>query len=92
MYFPEENAELVRRSAERKRITREHRDAIMRKEIFDIVRKLREQDIYPSLHRVRSALTPGLARFDQLLRPIIREATSQFGAVIRPRNELGRFV
>ncbi len=92
LYFPEENAELVRRSAERKRITREHRDATMRKEVFDIVRKLREQDIYPSLRRVRSALSPGLARSYQLLRPIIDEATSQFGAAIRPRNELGQFV
>ncbi len=92
LYFPEENAELVRRSAERKRITREHRDAIMRKEIFDIVRKLREQDIYPSLRRVRSALSPRFAKSDRLLRPIIDEATSQFGAAIRPRNELGQFV
>ena len=31
LYFPEENAELVRRSAERERIAREHRDAVMRK-------------------------------------------------------------
>jgi hypothetical protein len=92
LYFPEENAELVRRSAERKRITREHRDAIIRKEIFEIVRKLRVQDIYPSLTRVRSALSPGLARSDQLLRPILSEARSQFGASIRPRNELGQFV
>jgi hypothetical protein len=92
LYFPAENAQLVRRSAERKRIAREHRDAIMRKEIFDIVRKLREQDIYPSLRRVKSALRPGLARSDRLLRPIIDEATSQFGAAIRLRNELGQFV
>lgn len=92
LYFPEENAELVRRSAERKRIAREHRDAVMRKEIFEIVRKLREQDIYPSLRRVTSALSPGLARSDQLLRPIFREARLQFGTAIRSRNELGQFV
>src|SRR6266704_5752819 len=69
LYFPEDNAELVRRSAERIRIAREYRDAVLRKETFEVVRKLREQDIYPSLQRVRSALTPGLARSDQLLRP-----------------------
>jgi hypothetical protein len=92
LYFPEENAELVRRSAERKRIAREHRDAIMRKEIFEIVRKLREQDIYPSLPRVRSALTAGLARSEHLLWPILAETRSQFGAAIRPRNELGQLV
>ncbi len=92
LYFPEENAELVRRSAERERIAREHRDAVLRKEIFEIVRKLREQDIYPSLQRVKSALTPGLPRSWLLLRPIIDEAKSQFGAAIRPRNELGQFV
>jgi hypothetical protein len=92
LFFPEENAELVQRSAGRKRIAREHRDAILRKEIFEVVRNLREQDLYPSLHRVRSALTPGLARSEHLLGPILREAKSQFGAVIRPRNELGVFV
>jgi hypothetical protein len=92
LFFPEQNAELVRRSAERKRIAREHRDAVLRKEIFEVVRRLREQDIYPSLYRVRSALTPALARSEHLLGPILREAKSQFGAVIRPRNELGVFV
>jgi hypothetical protein len=53
-------------------------------ESFEVVRTLREQDLYPSLHRVRSALTPGLARSEHLLGPILREAKSQFGAVIRP--------
>ena len=92
LYFPEENAELVRRSAERERIAREHRDAVMREEIFQIVRQLREQDIYPSLHCVQSALSPGLATSWLLLRPILDEARAEFGAAIRPRNELGQFV
>jgi len=92
LHFPEENAELVQRSAERRRIAREHRDAVLRKEIFEIVRELREKNIYPSVPRVRSALSPGLPRSSLLLWPITNEARSQFGAAIRPRNELGQFV
>jgi len=80
------------RSAEHMRIAREHRDAVMRKEVFEIVRELCENNIYPSLPRVKAALSPGLARSWLLLWPIIDEARSQFGAAIRPRNELGQFV
>jgi hypothetical protein len=86
LYFPEENAELVRRSAERIQIAREQRDVLMRKEVFEIVRKLREEDIYPSLHRVRSALSPGLATSSPLLRPISDDSQAQLGPAIRPRN------
>jgi len=92
LHFPEENAEVVQRSAEHMRIAREHRDAVMRKEVFEIVRELCEKNIYPSLPRVKSALSPGLARSWLLLWPVIDEARSHFGAVIRPRNELGQFV
>jgi AraC-like DNA-binding protein len=92
LHFPEENADIVRRSAERVRIARENRDAAMRKQVFEIVRKLRLKKIYPSLPRVRSALSPGLARYWQLLRPVINEAVLQFGGAIRQRNEFGQFV
>ncbi len=92
LHFPEENADIVRRSAERVWIAREDRDAVMRREVFEIVRKLRQKKIYPSLPRVRSALSSGLARYWQLLRPVINEAMLQFGGAIRQRNEFGRFV
>ena len=41
MHFPEENADVVKRSAGHVRIARENRDAIMRREVFEIVRELR---------------------------------------------------
>jgi AraC-like DNA-binding protein len=91
-HFPEENAEVVGQSSERVRMARENRYAIMRKEVFEIVRKLRAQNIYPSLPRVRSALSQGLARSWQLLRPVINKAVLQFGAAVRQRNEYGQFV
>jgi AraC-like DNA-binding protein len=91
-HFPEENADVVRRSAERERIARENRGAIRRKEVFEIVRELRRQNIYPSLPRVQSALSPGLARYWELLRPVINEAVLQFGGAVRQRNEYGQFV
>jgi hypothetical protein len=64
----------------------------MRNEVFEIVRKLRQKKIYPSLQRVKSALSPGLARYWQLLRPVINEAVLQFGGAVRQRNEFGQFV
>jgi len=73
-------------------MARENRYAIMRKEVFEIVRKLRAQNIYPSLPCVRSALSQGLARSWQLLRPVINEAVLQFGVAVRQRNEFGQFV
>jgi hypothetical protein len=92
LQFPEENADIVQRSAERVRRARENRYAIMRKEVFEIVRELRQENIYPSLPRVRSALSQGLARYWQLLRPVINEALLQFGGAVRRRNEFGQFV
>jgi AraC-like DNA-binding protein len=92
LHFREENADVVQRSAERVRIAREDRDAVMRKEVFEIVRNLLQQKIYPSVPRVRSALSPGLARYCQLLRPVINEAILKFGGAIRQRNEFGQFV
>jgi transcriptional regulator with XRE-family HTH domain len=79
LHFPEENAEVVQSSAERIRIAREHRDAVMRKEVFEIVCELCEKNIYPSLPRVKSALSPGLSRCWPLFRPTIDEAKSRFG-------------
>jgi AraC-like DNA-binding protein len=91
-HFPEENADVVQRSAERERIARENSGAIMRKEVFEIVRELRANNIYPSLRRVRSALSPGLARYWELLQPVTNEAVVQFGGAVRQRNEFGQFV
>jgi transcriptional regulator with XRE-family HTH domain/AraC-like DNA-binding protein len=88
--FPKENAEIIRRSTERLRIAREKRDAKMRKEVFEIVQSLRDQNIYPSLQRVNSALSQGLAPRWQRLRPVINEALLHFG--VAKRNGFGQFV
>jgi hypothetical protein len=92
LHFPKENADVVRRSGERARIARENRYAVMRKEVFEIVRRLLREKIYPSLPRVRSALSPGLARYWRLLRPVVNEALLRFGGAVRQRNEFGQFV
>lgn len=92
MYFPEENAEVVRRSAARLRMARDNHALIMRVQVLEIVRELREQNIYPSLSRVRSILSQRRAGHWPLLRPAIDEAISRFGATIRQRNEFGQFV
>ncbi len=92
LHFPEEYAEVLKRISERNRIAHEHRCVAMRKEVFTTVQHLREKNIYPSLARVKSALSPGLTRSWLLLRSAIDDAISQFGAAMRPRNELGRFV
>ena len=63
----------------------------MRQEIFKIVHDLYEKNLYPSIPRVKSALSEGLPRAWPLLRILIDEAISQFGSVMRQRDELGRF-
>lgn len=92
LHFPAENREVVQRTVERKRAARENRAVTMRTEIFKIVRNLYEKKLYPSISRVRSALNKGLPRTSPLLRVFIDEAISQFGSVMRKRDELGRFV
>jgi transcriptional regulator with XRE-family HTH domain len=92
LHLAEENRALVERSAERARLAREARAAAMRKEVFGIIRELQEKNIYPSLPRVRSALSPGLPGRSPLLRTLIGQATLQYGYVLRQRDEFGRFV
>lgn len=89
--FPEEKAEVVRRSAERTRMDSERRAVLMRKEVFEIVRKLHEERIFPSLSRVKSALSQDLAGHTPQLRTIIDEAIANFGPIMRHRSELGQF-
>ena len=89
--FPEEKGEVVRRSAESARMDRERRAAMMRKEVFEIVRKLHEERIFPSLSRVKSVLSQDLAGHTPQLRTIIDEAIANFGPIMRHRSELGQF-
>jgi hypothetical protein len=91
-HLAEENRALVERSAERARLAREARAVAMRKEVFEIIRGLQEEKIYPSLPRVRSALSPGLPGHSPLLRTLIDQATLQYGYVLRQRDDFGRFV
>jgi len=89
--FPQEKAEVVRRAAERARKDRERRSVLMRNEVFEVVRKLHEERIFPSLSRVRSALSQDLAGHTPQLRTIIDEAIAHFGPIMRHRSELGQF-
>ena len=90
--FPEENAEVVRRSAECARKTREACVAALHEKVFTTVQDLIQRDLYPSLPRVRAELSPGMRRSWPLLRYAIDNALSRLGSVVRPRNELGQFV
>ena len=89
--FPEEKGEVVRCAAECARKARERRGVLMRDEVFEIVRKLHEERIFPSLSRVKSALSPDLAGHTPQLRTIIDEAITHFGPIMRHRSELGQF-
>jgi hypothetical protein len=91
-HFPQENAEVVQRSAERARRAREANTAALREEVFTVVRQLLQRNLYPSLPRVRAGLGPELTKYYPLLRPAINNALSRQGSVVRPRNELGQFV
>ena len=90
--FPEDNKELVRRSAERARRARTDRARALQEEVYQIIYVLRQNGLYPSLPRVRSALHPGSTRYSPLIRSAIDEARAIFGPIMRQRNELGRFV
>jgi hypothetical protein len=90
--FPEDNKELVRRSAERARRARTDRARALQKEVYEIICVLRQKGLYPSLPRVRCALHPGSTRYSPLIRSAIDEARAIFGPIMRQRNELGRFV
>ena len=90
-HFPEEKAAVARRSAERARMDRERRADLMRNEVFEIVRKLHEERIFPSLSRVKSALSQDLAGHTPQLRTAIDEAIEHFGPIMRHRSELGQF-
>ena len=90
--FPEDNKELVRRSAERARRARTDRARALQKEVYQIICVLRQKGLYPSLPRVRSALHPDSTRYALLIRSAIDEARAIFGPIMRQRNELGRFV
>ena len=89
--FPEEKAEVVRRSAERARMDGERRAVLMRQEVFETVRKLHEERIFPSLSRVKSALSQDLAGHTPQLRAAIDEAIAHCGPIMRHRSELGQF-
>ena len=91
-HFPEENAEVVRRSAECARKTRAACVAALYEKVFATVQDLIQRDLYPSLPRVRAELSPGMRRSWPLLRYAIDNALSRLGSVVRPRNELGQFV
>lgn len=75
--FPEENQEVVRRSSEQAQKARDNRHLTMRKEVLAIVRDLKSKNLYPSLPRVRSALSPGTVRYGPQLRAAVDEALSQ---------------
>jgi AraC-like DNA-binding protein len=89
--FLAERAEVVQRSAERARMDRERRAVMMREEVFEIVRGLYEKQIFPSLSRVKSALSGDLCGHTSQLRALIDEAIPHFGPIMRHRNELGQF-
>jgi hypothetical protein len=91
-HFPEENAEVVQRSAEWARKAREANAAALHEAVFIVVQQLVKANLYPSLTRVRAELSPDLTKYDPLLRPAIDHALSRLGSVVRPRNELGQFV
>jgi len=91
-YLPEENTEVVRRSAERDRKAKEASAAALREEVFNAVQELLQRNLYPSLLRVRAKLSPDIKSYWPLLRPAIDNALSRLGSVVRPRNELGQFV
>jgi hypothetical protein len=91
-HFPEENAEVVQRSAERAKKAREANAVALREDVVNVVRQLLRRNLYPSLPRVRAELSPDIRSYGPLLRPAINNALSRLGAVVRPRNELGQFV
>jgi AraC-like DNA-binding protein len=89
--FPEEKAEVVRRATERARMERERLAVLMRNEVFEIICKLHEERIFPSLSRVKSALSPNLVGHTPRLRIAIDKAIAQIGPILRHRSELGQF-
>jgi AraC-like DNA-binding protein len=91
MHFPEENANVVRQSAECARKAREAREIVLRDEVFKVVQELLQRNLYPSLPRVKAALGPDTRRSSLLLRHAIDNALSRLGPVVRSRNELGQF-
>lgn len=92
LHFPEDNKELVRRSADRACRARADRVDALKDEVSQIVLELRKKGIYPSLARVRSELRPGSPRCFPILRAAINQALLSFAPIMRQRNELGRFV
>jgi AraC-like DNA-binding protein len=91
-HFPEENAEVVQRSAERAKKAREANAVALHEDVFNVVQQLLQRNLYPSLPRVRAELSPGVRSYGPLLRPAVNDALSRLGSVVRPRNELGQFV
>ena len=89
---PEDNKELVQRSAECARAARADRARILREDVLRIVAELRRTGIYPSLPRVRAELPSGSTRCSPVIRAAIDEALCPFDVMLRRRNELGRFV
>ena len=82
---------MVRRAAERARMGRERLAVQMRNEVFEIVRKLNEERVFPSLSRLKSALSQDLAGHTPQLRLMIDEAIAHIGPIMRHRSELGQF-
>jgi len=70
---------------------RERLAVLMRNEVFETVRKLHEERIFPSLSRVKAALSPDLAGHTPQLRSFIDEAIAHMGPIMRHRSELGQF-
>jgi plasmid stability protein len=91
-HFPEENAEVVQRSAEWATKARAANAAALREAVFNVVQQLLQKNLYPSLPCVRAELDPDIRSYWPLLRPAINNALSRLGSVIRPRNELGQFI
>jgi hypothetical protein len=54
-------------------------------------RRLHSERIFPSLSRVKSALSPNLAGHTPQLRIAIDEAIAHIGPILRHRSELGQF-
>lgn len=89
--FPDEKAEVLRRAAERVRMEREFRAVQMRDEVFEIVLRLHDERTFPSLSRVKSALSHDLAGHTPQLRTIIDEAIAYFRPIVRHRSDFGQF-
>lgn len=89
--FPCEYRTVLDRLSERNRTSLENRHSALRAEVFAITQNLRERNIYPSLPRVREALSSSFPRYHSSVVSALADATKQLGPFIRARDDLGRF-